>query len=341
MTGGGKTLGELAAWLQRESCGDENTRVTGCGTLRRAGTSDLSFLANARYRGDLEQCQAGIVILSPEDAAACPGPHILSPDPYLDYARAAALFDPRGDFAPGVHPSAVLGDNVVVDETSYIGPHTVIEDRVTVGAGVYVGPGCLVGERSVLGDGSRLVARVSLIGRVELGQRVLIHPGAVLGADGFGLARGPEGWVKVPQLGGVQIGDDCEIGCNTTIDCGALDDTVLEQDVRLDNQIQIGHNAHIGAHTLMVGCVAVAGSARIGKNCLIGGRAGFAGHIEVADGVTVTAMTMVTHDVKEPGGTYSSGIPFQSAAAWRRNVARLRNLDDLAKRVAKLEKKAK
>jgi UDP-3-O-[3-hydroxymyristoyl] glucosamine N-acyltransferase len=188
-----------------------------------------------------------------------------------------------------------------------------------------------------VGAGSELVARVTLVTRVRLGQRVRVHPGAVLGADGFGLAleRPPEGephWIKVPQLGGVVIGDDCEIGANTTIDRGALDDTELEHDVRLDNQIQIGHNVTIGAHTAMAGCVAVAGSARIGRYCLIGGGAGVVGHIRIGDQVTVTAMSLVTHSLDGPG-QFSSGTPIQENRAWRRNAARFKQLDALARRL--------
>ncbi|MEM1089249.1 MAG: UDP-3-O-(3-hydroxymyristoyl)glucosamine N-acyltransferase [Pseudomonadota bacterium] len=332
------TLKELANQLDRPFRGDPDLPLSGCATLSRAGEGDLSFLANPRYRSDLQDCQAGAVILREEDGEGYSRGVIISPDPYLDYARGAANFDPSGHFVPGVHQSSVVGENVTLGEGCWIGANSVLEPGVTIGRNVFIGAGCVVGPGCVIGDNSRLTAQVTLVSRVKLGQRVIIHPGAVLGADGFGLARDASGWVKVPQLGGVELGDDCEIGANTTIDCGALDNTTLENDVRLDNQIQVGHNVFIGAHTAIAGCVAIAGSARIGRNCMVAGGAGFAGHIKVADGVTVTAMTMVTHDIKEPGGTYSSGIPFQPASTWRRNVARLRNLDQLARRLLKLEK---
>ncbi|MFK7955210.1 MAG: UDP-3-O-(3-hydroxymyristoyl)glucosamine N-acyltransferase [Lysobacterales bacterium] len=335
------TLKGLSETLSRPFKGDPDTPLSGCATLSRAGASDISFLANPRYRSDLENCQAGAVILRAEDAEHYAGGAILSPDPYLDYARGAAHFDSRGRFDAGVHPSAAVAEGANVGEGSWIGAQCAIDGDAVIGKGVFVGPGCVVGAGCRVGDGSYLVARVTLVQRVSLGQRVIIHPGAVLGADGFGLARDSKGWVKVPQLGGVRVGDDCEIGANTTVDCGALDDTTLENDVRLDNQIQVGHNVQLGAHTAIAGCVAIAGSVKIGRNCMVAGGAGFAGHISVADGVTVTAMTMVTHDIKEPGGTYSSGIPFQPAGIWRRNVARLRNLDDLIKRLIKLEKESK
>ena len=201
-----------------------------------------------------------------------------------------------------------------------------------------IGPGCVIGDDCVVGAGSELVARVTLVTRVRLGQRVLVHPGAVLGADGFGLAMDAGHWLKVPQLGGVVIGDDCEIGANTTIDRGAIEDTVLEDDVRLDNQIQIGHNVHIGAHTAMAGCSAVAGSARIGRYCLIGGGAGVLGHLEICDKVVVTAMSLVTRSIREPG-EYSSGTPLMDNRSWRKNAARFKQLDALARRLARNRQK--
>ena len=198
-------------------------------------------------------------------------------------------------------------------------------------------PGCIIGDDCVVGPGCVLEARVTLVTRVRLGARVRIHPGAVLGADGFGLAMDAGRWVKVPQRGGVVVGDDAEIGANTTIDRGALDDTVLEEDVRLDNQIQIGHGVRIGAHTAMAGCVAVAGSSRIGRHCLIGGGAGIVGHIELCDRVVVSAMSLVTRSITEPG-EYSSALPAQDARSWRRTGARLRQLDELARKISALTK---
>jgi UDP-3-O-[3-hydroxymyristoyl] glucosamine N-acyltransferase len=209
--------------------------------------------------------------------------------------------------------------------------------RSIVGSGSVLGPGCVIGDDCVVGDGCELIARVTLVTRVRLGHRVLIHPGAVIGADGFGLAMDSGHWIKVPQLGGVVIGDDCEIGANTTIDRGALDDTVLEEDVRLDNQIQIGHNVRIGAHTAMAGCSAAAGSARIGRYCLIGGAAGVLGHLEICDRVVVTAMSLVTSSITEPG-EYSSGTPLTDNRTWRKNAARFKQLDALARRVLAADK---
>jgi UDP-3-O-[3-hydroxymyristoyl] glucosamine N-acyltransferase len=232
-----------------------------------------------------------------------------------------------------LHPSAAIDPSARIDASASVGPFVAVGARTRIGAGCVVGPGCTIGEDCDIGNGCELDARVTLVTRVRLGQRVRIHPGAVLGADGFGLAMDAGRWIKVPQLGGVRIGDDCEIGANTCIDRGALDDTVLEEDVRLDNQIQVGHNVHIGAHTAMAGCSAVAGSARIGRYCLIGGGAGVLGHLEICDRVTVTAMSLVTHSIREPG-EYSSGTPLTDNRTWRKNAARFKQLDTIARRLA-------
>ena len=333
----GYRIDELARRFGLEACGDASRVIHGVAPLGRAGADQLAFLANPRYAAELAHTGAGVVVLHAEHAEASPVPVLVARDPYLAYARIAALFETLPAATPGIHPSAVVAADARVDATASIGPGCVIEAGAIVAAGAVLGPHCVVGTGCTIGAKSRLGAHVTLVTRVTLGKRVLIHAGAVLGADGFGIARGEDGWVKVPQLGGVRIGDDCEIGANTTVDRGALEDTVLEEDVRLDNQIQIAHNVHIGAHTALAGCAAVAGSARIGRNCLIGGSAGVLGHLEVADGVTITAMTLVTHSIREPG-VYSSGAPIEENRAWRRNAARMRQLDAMARRIAALEK---
>jgi len=272
------------------------------------------------------------VVLRESDADACPVTALLTPEPYAAFARIAALFEPRPEHRAGIHPSAVIDPSAQVAPDASIGPYVVIGARSHIGAGAHIGPGCIIGDDCSIGDGCRLVAHVTLVTRVRLGKRVLIHPGAVLGADGFGIAMTQGHWIKVPQLGGVVIGDDCEIGANTTIDRGALGDTVLEEDVRLDNQIQIGHNVHIGAHTAIAGCAAIAGSARIGRYCLIGGGAGIVGHLEICDRVVITAMSLVTHSIREPG-EYSSGTPLMDNRSWRKNAARFKHLDRIARRM--------
>ena len=331
-------LADLAERFGLDLRGDGAREIRGVGTLAGAGPEQLSFLANSAYRGQLAASTAGAVVLGQDDAALFQGPSLVARDPYVAYAKIAALFERQPASAPGVHPTAVVAPDARIAPGASIGPHCAIDARCVVEEGAVIGPGCVIGPDCVVGAGTRLVARVTLVTRVRLGSRVLVHPGAVIGSDGFGLAFEQDHWIKVPQLGGVRIGDDCEIGANCTIDRGALDDTVLEEDVRLDNQIQIAHNVLIGAHTAMAGCSAVAGSARIGRYCLIGGAAGILGHLSIADRVTVNAMSLVTQSIDAPGD-YSSGMAVQETRTWRRNAARFRQLDDMARRLTALEKK--
>nr|MBA3565203.1 UDP-3-O-(3-hydroxymyristoyl)glucosamine N-acyltransferase [Gammaproteobacteria bacterium] len=238
-----------------------------------------------------------------------------------------------------VHKSATVAPDSDVDESAHVGACAVIEAGATIGARVFIGPGCVIGRDCVIGKETRLVANVTLCERVTLGARGLYHPGIVIGADGFGIARFDEAWIKVPQLGAVRIGDDVEVGANTTIDRGALEDTIIEDGVKLDNQIQVAHNVRIGAHTVVAGCTGIAGSTVIGSRCMIGGQVGFVGHLSIADDVVITGRSMVTASIDEPG-VYSGGLPLDEAGRWRRNSARFRQLDELARRIARLEKQA-
>ncbi len=330
-------LDELAERFGLRLRGEGNVSIRGVATLAAAQADQLAFLANPRYTAQLAGTRAGAVALREEYAAASPVPALVAEDPYLAFAKIAALFERIPTATPGVHPGAVVEAGARIAPSASIGPLCAIAASAVIDEGAVLGPHCIVGPDCVVGAQSRLVAKVTLVTRVTLGKRVLIHPGAVLGADGFGIANDNGHWLKVPQLGSVRVGDDCEIGANTTIDRGALEDTVLEEDVRLDNQIQIAHNVTIGAHTAMAGCSAVAGSARIGRHCLIGGGAGVLGHLDIADRVTITAMTLVTHSIGAPG-TYSSGAPLEDNRRWRRNAARFKQLDALFRRVAALEK---
>ncbi len=337
MSVSGTRLSSLAEALGLAMHGEGDPELTGVATIMHAGPTDLTFLANRSYRKHLEETRAGAVILAPDDVDACPVPCLAASDPYVAYARLASRFDGRPTPEPGIHPSAVVDETASIDPTASIGPQVVVEADARIAAGCRLGAGTYVGPGVMLGEGCRIHPRVTLSHGTVLGRRVEIHSGAVIGADGFGIAFSEGAWLKVPQLGGVRIGDDCEIGANTTIDRGAIEDTVLEEDVRLDNQIQIAHNAHIGAHTAMAGCSAVAGSARIGRYCLIGGGAGILGHLEVADRVTVTAMSLVTHSIREPG-EYSSGTPLQPNREWRRNAVRMRQLDAMARALGRIKK---
>jgi UDP-3-O-[3-hydroxymyristoyl] glucosamine N-acyltransferase len=335
MTGRAYPLAELAARFGLELRGEPAAAITGVATLEQAGPGQVAFLANPAYRRQLPAARASAVILRAEDAPDCPVPCLVASDPYAAFARLAALFETAPENAPGIHARAVVAASAQVAARASIGPLVAIGARSVIGERVVLGAGCVIGDDCVVGDDSQLLPRVTLVLRVRLGQRVRVHPGAVLGAEGFGLAMDAGRWLKVPQLGGVLVGDDCEIGANTCIDRGAIDDTVLEEDVRLDNQVQIGHNVRIGAHTAMAGCVAIAGSTRIGRYCLIGGGAGMVGHIEVCDRVLVTAMTLVTHSITSPG-EYSSGTPIQPRRDWRRNAVRFKQLDELARKITGL-----
>lgn len=326
------TAAELAERFALSVHGDGGAVVSGVATLAAATPHQLAFLANSKYRNQLPGSHAGIVVLRAEDAELAPHTALVARDPYSAFAKIAALFEPRPQRPAGIHPSAAIDDSAEVSPQAHIGPFVSIGARSKIGPGCVVGPNCSIGEDCSLDADCELQARVTLVARVRLGKRVRILPGAVLGAAGFGLAMEAGKWLNVPQLGGVVVGDDCEIGANTCIDRGALDDTVLEEDVRLDNLVQIGHNVRIGAHTAMAGCSAAAGSAKIGRYCLIGGAAGVLGHLEICDKVTITAMSLVTSSIREPG-EYSSGTPLTDNRTWRKNAARFKQLDALARRV--------
>lgn len=332
----GVTLAEIAQMLGAELRGDGDTRITGVAGLQEAGPGDVTFLANARLRKFLPECRAAAVLLRAEHAGEAPGPALVVSDPYLAFAKVSASLITPETAAPGVHSHAIVDAAAKIDPTASIGPFVYVEAGVVIGPRVVIGPGCVIRRGCCIGADSRLTANVTLCAETQLGERVLVHPGAVLGADGFGFANDRGKWVKVPQLGRVRVGNDVEIGANTTIDRGALSDTVIEEGVKLDNLIQIAHNVHVGAHTAMAACVGVAGSAKIGAHCAIGGGAGILGHLELADGVQVTAMSLVTHSLREPG-VYSSGTPIQANAVWQKNAVRAKQLDQMARRLRELE----
>lgn len=334
------TLAELATREGIELRGDPDLVITGIGTLARAQTHDLSFLANAAYANDLQSTAAGAVILHPKHVQDCPVNSLVAEDPHLAFARLARLFEQRSRHGTGIHETAVISDTASVAASASIGPHCVIGHKVIIGEGCQLGAGCVIGDGATLGADSQLIARVTLMDGTRLGQRVVIHAGAVIGADGFGLAHAGDHWEKVPQLGTVEIGDDCEIGANTTIDRGAIEDTILEEDVRIDNLVQVAHNVHIGAHTAIAACTGIAGSTRIGRNCMIGGGAGFSGHLSIADGVTVVANSTVFRSIKEPGGTWSSSIPARPIKSWQKTIARLYRLGKLEARLKQLERQS-
>ena len=332
-------LGDLAERIGAGLVGDPDIVIDHVATLDVAGPNAVTFLSNRRYRPYLEGTQAGAVILGPEFADACPVPALVLDNPYLGYARVAALLSPIVEAAPGIASSAVVHPTATVAPDASVGAHCVIEAGARVEAGTTLGAGSFLGQDSTIGPHGRIAARVVICQRVHIGARAIVHPGVVVGADGFGIANDDGIWVKIPQLGGVRIGDDVEIGANTTIDRGALEDTVIENGVKLDNLIQIGHNVHVGAHTAIAACAAIGGSARIGSRCMIAGAVSIAGHLEIADDVHLTATSAVPNSIRK-AGVYSSGAPIiQDNRAWRRNVVRLRQLDDMARRLRAIERK--
>jgi UDP-3-O-[3-hydroxymyristoyl] glucosamine N-acyltransferase len=338
------TLGELAERFrpglpELELAGDPATEIRGTCALAPGEPGCITFLANPRLRSQLPDCRASAVILSRRDAAGFRGNALVVKDPYLAFARVAAVFDRSDDFIPGVHASAVVAPGVAIPPSSHVGANTVVMEGARIGASVYLGPGCVVGRDAAIGDGGRIQGNVFVGDRVRIGRRVRISAGAVLGSRGFGLARGPAGWEELPQTGTVVLGDDVEVGACTTIDRGALGDTVIEDGVKLDNQIQVAHNVRIGAHTVMAAFSGIAGSARIGARCMIGGCSCINGHIEIADDVVIIGFTMVTKSLPEKG-QYGSGLPVREAREWRRDVARVHRLGTLEERVAELERRA-
>jgi UDP-3-O-[3-hydroxymyristoyl] glucosamine N-acyltransferase len=308
--------------------------------LRGAGPGALAFLANPAYRAQLPGTRATAVVLAPEMADGCPCAVLLTADPYAAFARMAAELHPTPAVVPGISPAATVGAGCVIPASARVGPGAVLGEGVRLGEGVDVGPHCVLGAGVAVGDHTRLAARVTLYPGVTVGRRCLLHAGAVLGADGFGFARERDGrYTKVPQLGGVRVGDDVEIGANTTVDRGALDDTVIGDGVKLDNQIQVGHNVVIGAHTVVAAQAGIAGSTTIGARCVIGGQVGIAGHISIADGVVVGGGASVTGTLRRPGVYGGGPTPADDLARWRRNMARFGQLDALAKRLKELERR--
>lgn len=331
-------LSELAERFGLQYIGDGDAVVNGIGTLAEATPTQISFLSNPAYRAQLSSTRAAAVIIAAAEADGCPVSALVADNPYASYARIAGLFDPRRVAEPGVHPSASIDPGVRLGKDVHIGANAVLGPGCVVGDACVVGPGCVLMADCELGDGSRLVANVTLCDNVIIGKRCIVHPGAVIGGDGFGLAFDAGRWVKIPQIGGVRIGDDCEIGVNTAIDRGAIGNTVLGDDVRLDNLVQIAHNVEVGSHTAMAGMVGISGSTKIGEYCMFAGNSGCVGHIRVADRTTVHAQSVVTKSITEPGTTWSAVLPARPLREWNRIAARINRLEQLARRVLKLEK---
>jgi UDP-3-O-[3-hydroxymyristoyl] glucosamine N-acyltransferase len=331
-------LSEIAARLGGRVLGDAGVRISQIATLENAQPDQISFLTNSKYRAQLASTKAGAVILGETDADTTGLPRIISDNPYAYFAKVSAMLNPLPEAKPGIHPSAVIGAGAKIDATASIAATAVIGAGATIGAHSVIGEGCSIGENVVIGNHARLYPRVVIYHDCVIGDNLIAHSGAVIGSDGFGIAMDQGRWIKIPQIGRVVIGNDVEIGANTTIDRGALGDTVIEDGVKLDNQIQIAHNVRIGAHTAMAGFSGIAGSTTVGSYCRIAGNAGIAGHLQIADHVEIAAFTLIGKSIRE-AGSYTGAYPFARTEDWRKNAVHLRHLDDLVKRVKALEQR--
>ena len=332
------SLDEIAALLGGEVMGDGATRVSQVATMAAAQSVHISFLSNPKYKKLLETTAAGAMILGRDSCDATALPRIVCDNPYVYFAKLSALLNPLPHVASGVDSSAQIAMSANVSATASVGPFVSVGQNVRIGEGSVIGAGCTIGDNVSIGSGCRFYPGVVIYHDCLLGDRVILHSGVVIGADGFGLARENDRWLKIPQIGRAVIGNDVEIGANTTVDRGALDDTVIEEGVKLDNQIQIAHNVRIGAHTAMAGCVGVAGSAVIGRHCTVGGGAIILGHLEIADRVNISAGTLITKSIHDTG-TYTSALPFSAHSQWLKNAAHLRHLDAMAGRMRELEQR--
>lgn len=332
------TLADIARHLDVPLSGNAQTPIRGLATLKDAEPDQIAFLTNRAYLKDLATTRAGAVLLHPEHSKTCPVPRLELDNPYLGYARLSQLFDPLpARDRTGIHPAAVVADDATLGEGTCVAANAVIESGAVLGERVVVGPGSVVGADSQLGEGSRLHANVTVCHGVVIGKRAILHSGCVIGGDGFGFAHDGGAWHKIAQLGGVVLGDDVEVGSCSSIDRGALGDTLIGSDVKIDSQVQIAHNVQIGDHSALAGCVGIAGSTRVGKHCMLGGGVGLSGHLTLCDGVQVTGMSLVTNSI-HASGVYSSGTGAMENHQWRKNAVRFKQLDDIAKRLARLEK---
>ena len=334
----GVLLEEVAEQIGAELQGDDSVEVEDIAPLHRATSAQLSFLTSAKFQESLASTAAAAVILHPDQAPRYDGNCLLMEDPYLGYARAAALFHPFEMEQTGVHPEAIVDPDAQLAESAWVGPGSIVRSGCEVGPEVYIGPGCVVSSGCKLGAGTRLMANVTLMENTEIGAETIVHPGAVLGADGFGFANNQGKWVKIPQLGRVIIGDRVEIGANTTIDRGALEDTVIGNGVKIDNLVHIAHNVHVDDDCAMAAMFGVAGSTHIGAGCTFAGQVGVAGHLEIAAGSHFTARTLVTHSIHTPG-VYSSATTADENRKWRRNSVQFKKLNDSIQRLRRVEKR--
>ncbi len=339
-------IGDLVERFGGQLFGSPDIVVSSIAPLDMAEASNITFLSNPKFRAAAAKTKAAALILSPADdetiGQSFVGARIVTKNPYAYFARTAQFFEQKKKIPakPGVHPTASVDPTAKIALSASIGAHVSIGADVVVGESVVIDAGCVIGRGAKIGANTHLYPRVVFLDGCEIGENGILYPGAVIGSDGFGLANDGGVWIKIPQVGRVIIGNDVQIGANTTVDRGALNDTVIGDDVKLDNQIQIGHNCRIGDHTAMAGCVGVGGSSIIGKHCTLGGAVGVAGHLEIADNVHVTAASNVSRSIREPGH-YAGSYPLAKHEEWQKTAAVVRNLDTLRERVRELEKTIK
>lgn len=331
------SLAEIAARLGGDVLGDAEIRVSQVATLASAGDGQIAFLANKRYRSQLQTTQASAVILAPDAADQFAGARIVTANPYAYYARVAALLNPASDSMVGVHASVASASPIPT--SAVIGPNVCIGKGVSLGENVRIQAGCVIGDGASIGDDSLLYPNVTIYHGCRIGKRAILHAGVVIGADGFGFAPDGKEWVKIPQIGAVTLGDDVEIGANTTIDRGAMEDTVIGDGCKIDNLVMIGHNCNVGPYSVIAGCAGLAGSTTLGEHCIIGGAAMVSGHLNIAPNTTISGGSTVMRSIIEPNGVYASVFPLDTYEHWMRNASHIRRLSKLADRVAELEKK--
>jgi UDP-3-O-[3-hydroxymyristoyl] glucosamine N-acyltransferase len=326
------TLEELSQVSGARLEGDADCEIKGVNTLRLAKKGEITFLSNRHYAQQLPHTNASAVILAEEDLKNCPANSLVSKTPYLAYAKIANYLYPAVRHSGSINKNAIVGSDCKIDDSSFIAANVVIGNNVVIGSGSYIGPGCVIEDDVEIGENSSLLANVTLRYGVVIGKNVRLYPGVVIGADGFGMAQENGEWLNIPQIGSVIIGDDVDVGANSTIDRGAIEDTIIANGVKIDNQVQIGHNVVVGEHTAIAGCAGIAGSTVIGKRCMIAGAVAISGHIQIVDDVIITGMSGVANSIKSPG-VYSSGIPVTDNKTWRRNIIRFKKLDAILKKL--------
>lgn len=331
------SLTEIAARVGAAVQGNGDIDISGVAPIEAGKAGRIGFLANRKYQSYLATTELSAVIVSPAMAEACEKPALIHPNPYATYARVAQLFDKTPKPTQGISTSAIIDPLATVANTASVGAGAVIAAGAVVGERSVISANVVIGENCVIGDDCRIYPNVTLYYNVKMGDQVIIHSNSVIGADGFGFAPDNGVWEKVPQMGGVTLGNHVEVGSSTTIDRGALNDTVLEDHVKIDNQVQIGHNVRIGRATVIAGCSAVAGSASIGAGCMLGGGTGISGHLTICDGAIITGGTNVLTSVRK-AGSYSSGVQHDETVNWLKNAARFKQLDKMARRISQLEK---